>query len=163
MRKRITTGLAMAILGMGILNTADAAMNAQQQQYFNLLKGKMLSNVDSVTSGGVRGGETTVGVGVNVTLPGMGKVDMDVSSKTALHLCSDGSYIRTETDNAMGIKSASRETGKWSIGKADSAGFALLLTKRGSSVAVPSNVSFDGERTMFNNERWYRLKSSACK
>ena len=163
MRKQVVTGLALVILGTGAVNSAEAAMNAQQQKYFNLLKGKMLSNVNGVTAGSVRGGETKVGVGVKVTVPGMGEINTDASSTTTLHLCSDGSYIRNEVDVAMGMKSANRETGKWRIGNADSAGFNLLLTKKGDESPKTSAVSFDGERTMYNSERWYRLKSSACK
>jgi hypothetical protein len=153
--------LVLMVLAAG---SVSAKMTPQQQTYFNLLKGKMLSTVDGVGKSGVRSGETTVGVGVKVTLPGMGEVSMpEISAKKALHLCSDGSYIRNTDDNAMGIKSSTRETGTWAIGKASSAGFALMLTKKGGKTAAASNVSFDGERTVMGDERWYRLKSSACK
>ncbi len=153
--------LILLVLAAG---SVSAKMTPQQQTYFNLLKGKMLSTVDSVGAGGVRSGETTVAAGVKVTLPGMGEMGMpEVSSKQALHLCSDGSYIRSTEDNAMGIKSAGRETGTWAIGKASSASFALMLTRKGSQAAKASSVSFDGERTMMDDLRWYRLKSSACK
>jgi hypothetical protein len=160
MTKQFWIVLAAVVLGTG---SASAKLSVQQQTYFNLLKGKMISNVNSVSSSGVRSGETTVGVGVSVTIPGMGEMDMDVSSKDTLHLCSDGSYIRSLEDNAMGMKSSSREVGKWTIGKANSAGFALLLTVKGNKKAKSWNLSFDGERTVVNNERWYRMKSSACK
>ena len=160
MVKRIAMVLAAVVLASA---SVSAKMSAQEQKYFELLRGKMLSNVNSVDSSGVRGGETKVGVGVSVTIPGMGELDTGVSSKDTLHLCSDGSYIRSLDDNAMGIKSSSREIGKWGVSQADSAGFTLLLTAKGNKVAKKWPLSFDGERTVVKGERWYRMKSSACK
>ncbi|MBC7646549.1 MAG: hypothetical protein H7095_05490 [Pseudopedobacter sp.] len=154
MKKQLWIVLAAVVLGSG---SAGAKLSAQQQTYFNLLKGKMISNVNSVSSSGVRGGET------NVALPGMEGMGMGMSSKDTLHLCSDGSYIRNLVDEAMGMKSSSRQTGKWTVGRANSAGFALMLTPKGNKVAKALNLSFDGERTVVNDERWYRMKSSACK
>jgi hypothetical protein len=142
---------------------APAAMNAQQQNYAKLLKGQMLTFDTSVTSGGVKSGETTVAAGVKLTLPGVGAVNTDVTTKEVLHLCSDGAYIKSNSDNAVGIKSSARETGTWAIGKANSAGFALLLTNADTNEVKAKNVSFDGERTVVDKERWYRAKSSACK
>ena len=160
MVKRIAMVLAAVVLASASMS---AKMSAQEQKYFELLRGKMLSNVSGVDSSGVRGGETKVDVGVSVTLPGMSQMDVSVSSKDTLHLCSDGSYIRSLDDNAMGIKSSSREIGKWSVSAADSAGFTLLLTAKSNKVAKKWPLSFDGERTVVKGERWYRMKSSACK
>ncbi len=152
--------LGVVVLAAG---AASAKMSVQEQTYFNLLKGKMLSNVNSISSSGVRGGETKVDGGVSVTLPGMGQMDLSMASKDTLHLCSDGSYIRSLEDSAMGMKSATREIGKWSVSGADSAGFTLLLAVKGNKVAKKWPLSFDGERTTVKGERWYRMKSSACK
>ncbi len=172
MKKSLAIRLTLAL---GILLAASApvsaAMNAQQAKYFNLLKGKMLSNVNGVNSNGAQSGETKVaGVGISMNLPGLGNVT-DMSSAINVHLCSDGSYIISTLDKIGNMNSAGRETGKWSVGPATSSNVTLLMTaKSGGSVILNTiskkgklTVSFDSERTMINSQRWYRMKSSACK
>jgi hypothetical protein len=157
--KTIAFGLVCLALS---LTVAQAKMTAQQQKYFDLLKGKMITTEAGLGSSGAKSGETKVGgVDINITIPGMGNV-ADASSKQTVHLCSDGSYIFNQVDSAGNIKSTTREAGRWSIGKADAALFVLVLTPKKQAVKNWA-LSFDGERTMVNDERWYRMKSSACK
>ncbi len=157
--KAIVLGLSCLALSLTI---AQAKMSTQQQQYFNLLKGKMITTEAALSSSGAKSGETKVGgVDINITLPGMGNV-AEASSKQTVHLCSDGSYIFNTVDSAGNIKNATREVGVWSIGKASAAEFTLILTPK-KQAAKNWALSFDGERTMVNDERWYRMKSSACK
>ncbi len=164
---------------VGFLAFSNTMVLAQTPtaQWQKLLGNMLLSNVDagSVGGGGIAGraGETQTGVTGMADVGSMGNVAGSSISK--LNLCNDKSFILILEDsaNVAGISASTSKKimGTWAITQAIAANAKVSLTPRNKSdlgtlkelKLQNFTVSFTGERTFVNQNRWYRMRSSVCK
>lgn len=164
--KNFTTNICGVLAALSLLAAGQAS--AQAAKWQGLLGNQKLGHALNVGAGGVN-------------IPGVSVSGGGVKTTIELHLCKDGSFLRTETVNvgksgvnvpgvnvgSAPVNTVNKASGKWKIVSADSVHVNILLTPSKATDLMGNDrkldISFDGAYTMVNGERWNRMKSPVCR
>ncbi len=124
--------------------------DAETQQWRQLLAGMMLVKMSSYYSGDFDG--SYVGGG----------------SKEALHLCSDGRFVYFSSSSVAGDAGdvsgysggSGSQTGRWELQTLG--GQVQLILHYDNGQQSQHVISFDGQKTLLDGQRVYRVKSDQC-
>jgi hypothetical protein len=149
--RQLVAGLAKSV-AFGSPAAPSAPLPAEDpgtRRWAQLLSGQMLHYFSSYNSGGASGG---------------------MAAHRVLHLCADGRFAyfgdRMVTMNVPGASASSGGRGgfhgQWTLDAATPGG-AVLVLRGDDGRQLRWSVTYDGQKTFVNGQRWLRAASDACR